>query len=161
MREPIAYFLTWRAYGTWLPGDERGWVDAVHNVYRSEIPAHNAARLRRSRTRMRGGRVEFDGRARNLISSTIQDHGRLRKWEIYALAVQTNHVHVVVQASPIGPERMMSELKAWCSRRLRASGCFPSDARVWARHGSTRYLWDDESLNAATAYVLEGQDVPR
>ena len=24
--EPLAYFLTWTTYGTWLPGDERGWV---------------------------------------------------------------------------------------------------------------------------------------
>jgi hypothetical protein len=22
--EPLAYFLTWTTYGTWLPGDERG-----------------------------------------------------------------------------------------------------------------------------------------
>ena len=25
--EPLAYFLTWPTYGTWLPGDERGWVE--------------------------------------------------------------------------------------------------------------------------------------
>ena len=23
--EPIAYFITWTTYGTWLAGDERGW----------------------------------------------------------------------------------------------------------------------------------------
>ena len=23
--EPLAFFLTWTTYGTWLPGDERGW----------------------------------------------------------------------------------------------------------------------------------------
>ena len=26
MPEPLAFFLTWPTYGTWLPGDERGWV---------------------------------------------------------------------------------------------------------------------------------------
>ncbi len=26
MRDPIAFFITWPTYGTWLPGDERGWV---------------------------------------------------------------------------------------------------------------------------------------
>src|SRR3990172_10721 len=26
MSEPIAYFLTWTSYGTWLSGDPRGWV---------------------------------------------------------------------------------------------------------------------------------------
>jgi hypothetical protein len=24
--DPIGYFLTWATYGTWLPGDARGWV---------------------------------------------------------------------------------------------------------------------------------------
>jgi hypothetical protein len=27
MSEPLAYFLTWTTYGTWLPGDSRGWVN--------------------------------------------------------------------------------------------------------------------------------------
>ena len=26
MPEPLAFFLTWTTYGTWLPGDERNWV---------------------------------------------------------------------------------------------------------------------------------------
>jgi len=25
--DPIAFFLTWSTYGSWLPGDERGWTD--------------------------------------------------------------------------------------------------------------------------------------
>lgn len=27
MGDPIAYFITWVTYGTWLPGDQRGWVE--------------------------------------------------------------------------------------------------------------------------------------
>src|SRR5688572_5449193 len=30
MAEPLAYFITWATYGTWLPGDERGWVEYRH-----------------------------------------------------------------------------------------------------------------------------------
>ena len=30
MPAPIAYFLTWSCYGTWLHGDARGSVDASH-----------------------------------------------------------------------------------------------------------------------------------
>jgi len=25
MDDPLAFFLTWTKYGSWLPGDERGW----------------------------------------------------------------------------------------------------------------------------------------
>src|ERR1700747_2517170 len=32
MPEPLAYFLTWTTYGTWLPGDERGWVQYRHGM---------------------------------------------------------------------------------------------------------------------------------
>ena len=27
MSDVLAYFLTWTTYGTWLPGDARGWVN--------------------------------------------------------------------------------------------------------------------------------------
>ncbi len=27
MDDPIGFFLTWVTYGTWLPGDDRGWVE--------------------------------------------------------------------------------------------------------------------------------------
>ena len=30
MDDPIAYFLTIATYGTWLPGDARGWVEYRH-----------------------------------------------------------------------------------------------------------------------------------
>ena len=26
--QALAYFITWTTYGTWLPGDKRGWVKA-------------------------------------------------------------------------------------------------------------------------------------
>lgn len=28
--DPLAYFITWTTYGTWLPGDPRGWVEYHH-----------------------------------------------------------------------------------------------------------------------------------
>ena len=36
--DPLAYFLTWPTYGTWLPGDERGWVD-YHRGWQLPDPA--------------------------------------------------------------------------------------------------------------------------
>jgi hypothetical protein len=28
--DPLGFFLTWVTYGTWLPGDARGWVEYRH-----------------------------------------------------------------------------------------------------------------------------------
>ncbi len=39
----IAYFLTFRCYGTWLHGDERGSVDRENNAFGEEfVAAHGA-----------------------------------------------------------------------------------------------------------------------
>jgi len=32
---PLAYFISFRAYGTWLHGDKRGSIDRFNNRYRS------------------------------------------------------------------------------------------------------------------------------
>jgi hypothetical protein len=50
---PLAHLITFRCYGTWLHGDERGSVDRAHNRYRSPyIPVndqwhrHNSQKLK-------------------------------------------------------------------------------------------------------------------
>ena len=52
------------------------------------------------------------------------------------------------------PEKVMNDFKAYASRRLNRI-----ELRVqrWARHGSTRYLWDHEQVSAAIRYVIGGQ----
>ncbi len=32
---PLAYLITFRSYGSWLHGDERGLIDRFHNRYES------------------------------------------------------------------------------------------------------------------------------
>ena len=67
-------------------------------------------------------------------------------------------MHAVVGYVGVPPERIMVEFKAWATRRLREAEHFRR-SRVWAHHGSMRYLWDMEAVSAASAYVVEGQDV--
>jgi len=44
---------------------------------------------------------------------------------------------------------------------LREQGLVGSDAKVWARHGSTLYLFRDEDLAYAIWYTNEAQDGAR
>jgi hypothetical protein len=34
---PLAFLITFRSYGTWLHGDERGSVNRFHNQYKSAL----------------------------------------------------------------------------------------------------------------------------
>lgn len=56
----------------------------------------------------------------------------------------------------------MNSFKAYATRRLRDEGMLGKDRKVWARHGSTKYLWSDEQLEKAINYVLyeQGDDLP-
>jgi hypothetical protein len=92
MSPPLAYHLTWTAYGTWLPGDNRGWVDGDQPGIRPADPDVH----RRSQHRLADDPVEFDDAQRQLIEQTLQDHARIRGWTMHAQNVRSNHVHLIV-----------------------------------------------------------------
>jgi REP element-mobilizing transposase RayT len=109
MQDPIGYFLTWVTYGTWLPGDARGWV-------------------------------EFQ-----------------KGWQLHALNCRSNHVHVVVSAGDTIPTKIRSDLKAWATRCLKKQ-FDPTRENWWGERGSVRHLFDEDDLEAAVTYVVDGQD---
>ena len=164
LREPLAYFLTWPTYGTWLPGDERGWVE-----YRRGFQLPDAARKRAATARMAEEACLLNGDERKLVEATIAQHCRIRNWALHAVNCRSNHVHVVVTAS-MHPDVVRDQLKAWCSRRLAehqqqmnstASQHNPAvRQRWWAQRGSKRYINDADSLEAAILYVRDVQDAP-
>lgn len=101
----------------------------------------------------------LNDQARGIVHQSIADHCALRGWELRAINVRTNHVHVVVSCPPeVSPERAMTEFKLWATRRLREARMISPDGRLWTRHGSTRWINDGRSLDAALAYVVEGQN---
>ena len=63
-----------------------------------------------------------------------------RKWNLWAAHVRTNHVHVVVEAD-VRPEKVMKTFKAYASRGLNLLGIDGVGRKMWARHGSTRWLY--------------------
>ena len=46
---------------------------------------------------------------------------------------------------------------AYATRHLREAGLLRQDAKAWARHGSTPYLWTEEEVQRAIDYVINGQ----
>ncbi|MBI4580165.1 MAG: transposase [Planctomycetes bacterium] len=146
MSAPIAYFLTWTTYGTWLSGDSRGWVRTGGGVQEPDLILQE-----RMRSRMKGESVVLDTIQRRTVDEVVRRHCDIRGWTLHALNVRTNHVHVVVSAG-IGPEEVLAQFKAWASRWLGK----PAHQR-WTEHGSTRWINRVEDLEAAIRYTLEQQ----
>jgi REP element-mobilizing transposase RayT len=149
--KPLAYHITWTTYGTWLSGDDRGWV--ARGV--AGIQAPDPDRADDSRARMAGEPVRLTDEQRQIVDATIREHCAIRGWTLYAVNVRTNHVHVVVTADR-RPEDVMNQFKMWCSRRLNAASKV-RPLKWWTYHGSTKWINDKEYLRNAIHYVSELQ----
>jgi REP element-mobilizing transposase RayT len=153
--EPLAYFITFTTYGTWLHGRDPGSVDRQHNQPGTPWLASNSSLEAARRHSMRQDPYLLNEPRRAVVLNTILDVCQHRKWSLHAVHVRTNHVHVIVTAPANLPEKVMSDLKAWASRRLREAFNESTDRNRWTQHGSTRYLNTVDSLSRAIAYVLE------
>ena len=155
-----AYLISFRCYGTWLHGDARGSADrSGHNLWATPLLPPNAQRQARERGALKRSPVALDERAREIVDKTIREVCAHRGWLLHAFNVQADHVHLVVTA-PEKPEPVMNSLKSWATRRLHEEGLMRDEDRVWSRHGSTCWLWTQEQVRAACAYVIEGQPLP-
>ncbi|MHB1033926.1 MAG: transposase [Pirellulales bacterium] len=156
--DPLAYFLTWTCYGTWLPGDERGWTKWHKG---EEIAQPLLADW--CRGQMAEKPVVLDDIQRAIVQETISRHCELRAWRLHAVNCRSNHCHAVVTAASHNGEQVRDQLKSWSTRKLkdqqRSQGVAEAALREhwWTRKGSVRYLFDDESLDAAIIYTLEAQ----
>jgi REP element-mobilizing transposase RayT len=154
--QPLAYFITFRTYGTWLHGDERGSMQRGSSGLLAPPIPQNPLREAWEARQLLHPPVLLNAHARSVVDAAIRETCLLRDWPLSALNVRTNHVHMVVSA-PIAPERVLNSLKAWCTQRLKEAGLAVEGGRAWSRHGSTRYLWREADVAAACEYVEEAQ----
>ena len=155
--DPVAYLITFTTYGTWLHGDRRGSVDEEHNQYGSSFVGASPALHRREEGALKHRSYVLGSRQREVVLEAIMEVCRFRGWRAHPVHVGSNHVHVVVGGEE-KPEKMMVDFKAYATRAIRKfTNEQASVKKYWTRHGSTRYLWTDESLASAMKYVENGQ----
>ena len=155
---PLAYFITFRSYGTWLHGRE-GSVDRFHNAYGTPRLRADTARHRYNRQLLKQPLVSLGKKRRAAIKSAIRDTCKIRGWTLWAFNIRTNHVHTVITAR-CDPERVLIALKANATRQMKETHCWNSDRSPWSRRGSKRRLWTEKDLSAAIGYVLYEQGLP-
>jgi len=154
---PLAFLFTFRSYGTWLHGDERGSVNRFRNQYKSRrLPAEKTW-LKINTQRLRDDPVILDAAQRSCVEAAARETCEIRKWHLHAINVRTNHVHLVVSIGKKKPELALNAFKANATRMMRETGCWRRSSSPWADKGSTRYLWSEKRVARAIDYVLFGQ----
>ena len=175
--DPIAYFLTWVTYGTWLPGDVRGWVEYKRGWQfpRPTLEADCESRLTKDAVRL-----TLD--ERRVVEWQIGETCRHRGWHLHAVNCRTNHVHVVVTAPETRPKKIRVDLKSYATRRLKSldrkretrsvsegqsehrNGARKETRSVsegqhwWAERGSIRWVFSQDDLESVIHYVMDGQE---
>ena len=155
----VGYLITFTTYCTWLHGRGQGAVNGEHNRYGEPFLHENPCWEGKERQQLRDGPFVMDGDIREVALRTVREVSEHRRWTLYAGHVRSNHIHVITQSHE-KPEKIMTDMKAWLTRRLRESFDGLGGRRLWTRHGSTKYLWDHDSLVAAMNYVVNGQGEP-
>lgn len=150
--QPIAYFLTWATYGTWLPGDERGW----HEYRRGWKPPDPIRKLE-AEAKMTAGACILSPAQRAAVEAQVAETCAHRGWQLHAVNCRSNHVHVVVTASDTSAEKTRAVLKAYTTRRLRRE-FDASREKWWGERGSIGHVYDEETLECVITYVREAQD---
>lgn len=152
------YLITFACYGSWLPG-QAGAVDRLHNRFGVPFPEVSHSGESRAADLTRCPSYSLDEERRKVVLKAIQQVSAHRGWKLVAAHVRANHVHVIVDTGQT-PEQVMNAFKSYASRALNVTALDTPDRKRWARHGSARYLWTVESVDAAVHYVVCEQGEP-
>ncbi len=112
-RDPLAYFITWTVYGTFLQGDGRWWRKKRKG---SQSPQPRLEEWHRDR--LRHEIILLSEQHRDTVKSEIQTHCEFRQWQLWIANPRTNHVHVVISARGFVGDVVRDQLKANCTRGL-------------------------------------------
>ncbi len=150
--DPIAYFLTITTYGTWLPGDQRGWVE-----YKQGWKLPDPIRELEAAAIMTASACLLDIREREMVELQLAETCRHRGWILHAKNCRSNHMHALIETYETSPKKVRASIKAWCTRRLKER-FNPDRENWWADRGSIRWVFDENGLETVGVYIREAQD---
>jgi len=150
---PLAYFITWTVYGTFLQGDERGWRKRGEGEQSAQP---KLAEWRRERLKHP---IELlNEPQRQAVESEIERLADYRGWRLWAKNARSNHVHAVITASSVAGNTVRDQLKANCTRVLRTQWVQFVDRPVWTNGGDWQCINMEEELEQVVLYVSVAQD---
>ncbi len=163
------WLLTSTTYGSRLPGDQRGFVspvrdqtgtEVIHNVPGTPVDAEISRLEAYSRHVMKGDPIRLNSKHSIVLLDQFQETATYRGWQLLAVAVMANHIHIVVGVTgDPDPSELLGDFKSYGSRRLNRTWSKPKSGTWWTESGSKRKLSTREAVLAAIRYVMQ-QEFP-
>ena len=140
----LGYMITWTTYGTWLQGDERGYVkDGV------TLPANERLEQANKQLQVQDA-IHLSNIQHQVVLEAILKEVAARGQKIYAISVQSTHVHIVLEDTAEPIDKIVAYYKTAARLALKNLG---HQGRVWTKGYDKRFCFDEGNLNRRIRYV--------
>jgi hypothetical protein len=122
------WLLTSTTYGTWLPGDERGFVSTVidgpgarvrHNVPETPVDKDIAGLRQSARELLKCPPILLSREQAVVVLDQFRETAAFRSWLFLAGVVMANHFHLVVASDEeVHSTILLRDFKSYASRAL-------------------------------------------
>jgi REP element-mobilizing transposase RayT len=144
MPKLIGYMVTWTTYGTWLQGEKKGYVKD------GEILAGNDKLKSANQNQQKFQTVKLDSDQKQIVQNAILQEARKIKQKIFAIAVCSNHIHLVAEVSSESIEQIVHRYKRLSSFVLRKADL---DGKIWSTGFDKRFCFTDKDIEQKIQYV--------
>ena len=144
MSKIVGYMLTWTTYGSWLPGDKRGYVED------GQILPGNVRTLERNKQRQKSTTVRLSTREKQIVHRVILTEAQKLGHQIEVCVVFSNHVHLVARPHSESIEEVVGRYKSVTTRALWQHG---RKGRIWTKGYDKRFCFTEGDLTARIKYV--------
>lgn len=151
--DPLAYFITFTVYGTFLQGDLRLW----RSRGKGSQPAQPQLE-QWHRSRLQHDVLLLDTDQRSAVEKETARLCNFREWKLWTANARSNHVHVVVSVSTQSGDKVRDQIKANCTRVLRHDWPLFQDRPVWTVGGDWQCINSENELEQVIVYTTEAQD---
>ena len=145
MSEILGYMATWTTYGTWLPGDERRYVDNKGHLQNGDVDV-----FQRSKELLKYPPVKLSLPERKLTKQIILDEAQRIAHKVIALTVCTNHVHLLAKPHQEPIDKIISRYKSITTRIFWEYG---KKGKIWTRGFDKQFCFTEKELAVRIIYI--------
>ncbi len=162
----IPWFVTWTTYGSWLPGDPRGfrtfrgkeYVPPPERYAKDGEPVYDANQYAQRYAKAKEqvpDEVRLTPAEQKLVCDAVVAQLEELRIPTHIIAVGPIHIHLIARFGTHLIRPTVGRLKSFATRALPNPGC---RKRVWTKNCHMQSLNDDAALANATKYVGDHLD---
>jgi len=149
MARMIGFMATWTTYGSWLQGNKKGYVKNGTTLKANpELEKFNKALLKQDE-------INIPKNLRIIVKNAILKEAEEIGQKVYATAVCSNHVHIVIESIGKRCGYSVGRFKKAVTKELRKYGF---NDNVWTKGFDKRYCYNQQELEKKIRYVQRHED---